>query len=583
MSESRNVLPKSLEHDLWADFNYDMCSGKTIDTDTSLLPEVTISSQTEIGQTEESIKVPNQRAYTGKKPVISSSLADTPCSSLGIQGLLDLLNATLRTSYTLDISLSSALKDCIAKNYDFGTAYGRLRSAWCNQHWKIIQMELWEREAKVMKRRRKALKGSQIVDLGLDPRRVWDLYSNRVVPWWSCRMVFPRKLKPISHAWVDETDRVDVLTPINGREWPVPIPKGANLDLIRIEMLNLGVEYTWLDVLCLRQRGGPWEDLRVEEWKLDVPTIGAIYRHAPMVCYLSGLDLPLSLKEGDLESDRSWFRRAWTVQEVGWARKIAGDTLDGPLHAEPIDEAGNYEEEMLTKFHKQLDSAGITNSLYGTLSAMQDRISTYPVDKVAGLAFSLGTRSIPAYYESQSLEDAWTALVNEMGWDNQGKLFSTYPEPGTGWQKWRPSWEQVMTKPLPNDAQGRVAKVGKDNDDWCEGPHIERGFVRGLAVGGVEGIDRCGELVVEDAEGIVHAFSILASHHYPIPEDTYTLFGGDLFTPDSETPLPQHWVVGRRLPSKMFEKVSVFTMTDVNEIKRLRELGLSAMSSSILA
>ncbi len=61
--------------------------------------------------------------------------------------------------------------------------------------------------------------------------------------------------QPISHAWMHKDDRVNMWTPINGREWPVPIPKDANLDLIRIEMLNLGAEYVWLDVLCLRQVG----------------------------------------------------------------------------------------------------------------------------------------------------------------------------------------------------------------------------------------------------------------------------------------------------------------------------------------
>ncbi|KAK0506458.1 hypothetical protein EDD18DRAFT_1240952, partial [Armillaria luteobubalina] len=409
------------------------------------LPEFTISSQTEIGQTEESIEVPKQRAYTGSKPVISSSLADIPCGCLGIQGLLDLLNSTLGTSYTLDTgSLSPVLEDYIAKNYDFGTAYGRLRSAWdCDD----IQKELLEREAKDRELRRKAVAGSRIVDSDVDPRRVWDLYSNRVVPWWCCELHY--RLRPISHSWVDEEDRVDVWTPINGREWPVPIPKGASLDLIRIEMLNLRVEYTWLDVLCLRQRGGPRKDLRVEEWKLDVPTIGAIYHSEHVVWYLSGLGLPLSLKEGDLESDRCWFRRAWTVQEIGRTRTIAGDTPDGPLHAKPIDDAGNYEDEILTKLHRQLKSVEIiSNNIYGALSAMQDRISTYPIDRVAGLAFSLGTHSIPAYYENQSLEDAWTALIKEMSVFYRGIVLFTYPEPGIGCKKWRPSWKQVMERSL---------------------------------------------------------------------------------------------------------------------------------------
>ncbi|KAK0232858.1 hypothetical protein IW262DRAFT_1500159 [Armillaria fumosa] len=561
---------------------------QSVNRESGQFPEVTISSQTEIGQTEKSISVPKQRAYTGREPVIPSSLADTPCSNLGVQGLLNLLNTTLRTSYTLNTPyLSSVLKDCIAHDYDFGTAYGRLRKTWCN-HLTGIQMELQKCEAMDIKRRKNALNGSRIVNPRINPRRVWDLYSNRVVSWWctGCRVYFNLYevlltacdyALPISHAWVDETDRVEVWTPINGYEWPVPIPKGANLDLIWIEMLNLGVEYTWLDVLCLRQRGGPREDLRVEEWKLDVPTIGAIYDLADVVCYLSGLGLPLSLKEGDLESDRCWFRRAWTVQEVSLGRIIAGDTLDGPLHAKPIDDAGNYEDKILTNFHKQLKSGN-----YST----KDRISTYPMDKVAGLAYSLLTCSIPAYYESQSLEDAWTALVNVMGEYYRGILLFIYPEPGPGCEKWRPSWKQVMEKSLPKGFFRYIPCVMRDDDgnDWCEGLHIERGFVRGLAVDGEEGDDRCGELVVEDVHGIAHSFNIIASHQYPIPEDTYTLLGSNpKFRWKGKKCRSQYWVVGRRLPDKMFEKVTVFEMTDSKEIKQLKKLGLSAKSRSYLA
>ncbi len=55
---------------------------------------------------------------------------------------------------------------------------------------------------------------------------------------------------------MDDKERVNVMTPINRYEWPLPIPKDANLDLIRIEMLNLRAKYAWLDVLCLRQPGG---------------------------------------------------------------------------------------------------------------------------------------------------------------------------------------------------------------------------------------------------------------------------------------------------------------------------------------
>ncbi len=123
-------------------------------------------------------------------------------------------------------------------------------------------------------------------------QRAWDLYANRVVPSWSGYTPWG-----ISHAWVDERDRVNVWSPINGYEWPVPIPRNANLDLIRIEMLNLGAHYVWLDVLCLRQEGGLSEDLRVQEWKIDVPTIGSVYALGkPVVCYFCGLGLPLHLQ-----------------------------------------------------------------------------------------------------------------------------------------------------------------------------------------------------------------------------------------------------------------------------------------------
>ncbi|KAK0216685.1 hypothetical protein EDD85DRAFT_995519, partial [Armillaria nabsnona] len=98
------------------------------------LPIVTISAFTETGQAEESIKVPKQRSDTSRKPIIPSSLADTPCAALGIQGVLDRLNATLGTSNTLNTpSVLCLLKECIEKNYDFGTIYSHTCAVW-NTH-----------------------------------------------------------------------------------------------------------------------------------------------------------------------------------------------------------------------------------------------------------------------------------------------------------------------------------------------------------------------------------------------------------------------------------------------------------------
>ncbi|PBK61846.1 hypothetical protein ARMSODRAFT_861712, partial [Armillaria solidipes] len=275
-----------------------------------------------------------------------------------------------------------------------------------------------------------------IISTIMPPRRVWDLYSNRVVPWHFVR----RKPYPISHAWMEEKDREDMLTPINRREWPVAIPKDANLHLIRIEMLNIGAEYAWLDVLCLRQVDGQREDLRLEEWKVDVPTIGCVY-HAGMkvVCYFSGLGRPLSLKAGDLESDRSWFRRAWTLQEISKNPIIGGDTGDNNI----------MEEDIRTEFESKLFSCSLSGpsggfpDVFRVLEHMRDRVPKNPVDKVAGLAYLLYTKEIPAYYETQSEEDAWTALVRVMPESIRMQMLLNYSAPGNGYKVWRESWRQV--------------------------------------------------------------------------------------------------------------------------------------------
>ncbi|KAK0234005.1 hypothetical protein IW262DRAFT_1452551 [Armillaria fumosa] len=519
-----------------------------------IFPEVTISAFTETGREESSIIVPLQRAYSGRNPVIPSRLADTACATLGIQGLLDQLNTTLGTSYSLDNPfLPSLLEDCIKDGYDFGMAYSHLRRIWYTDDWSIVEYVLsnWRNEDD--EKRREALVGNRIANPRLRPRRVWDLYSNRVVPWWmmDAHVGWPRA---ISHAWVDEEDRTAVWTPINGYEWPVPVPKDADLNLIRIEMLNLGLQYAWLDVLCLRQVGGRGEDLRTEEWKVDVPTIGGVYRGRSVVCYLSGLGRPLTLKEGDLESDRSWFRRAWTLQEADDGMVIAGETPDGPLHAQCKD--GRYETELLTRFHKQLQS---TRDLFWTrdlLVEMRKRVSTNPVDKIAGLAFLMVSRWIPAYYESTSLEDAWTALVDSITELRRAELFYVCPEPGDGGPKWRPSWEQVMMKPLlPYQIYGEhVEQDQMGDEERCYVRCIE-GFVQGLAV--VEGGDQDGEFIVECDDGI-ERFKIIAAHTYPIPEDIYTLISYTCY----ET--PHLCVVGRSLPDRRFEKVSVVETYDEN-------------------
>ncbi|KAK0433751.1 hypothetical protein EV421DRAFT_1662148, partial [Armillaria borealis] len=379
-----------------------------------------------------------QKSYTGRKPIISSSVADTLCAELGVIGILEKLNIVLGTSYTLEMrSLCSLLESYIIEDYDFVTAFSYLRPFWYNDL-TDIENTLQTREAWDREMRQDVLVNNKIVSPLLPPRCIWDLFSNRVAPWWVARK-YPWA---ISHAWMKEEDRVDTRTPINGYEWPVPMPRDANLDLIRIEMLNEGAEYAWLDdVLCLRQVGGRREDLRLEEWKLDVPTIGLVYDMAydQLVCYLSGLGRPFSLKKDDLESDTCWFRRAWTLQETEHQMIIGGDTGDDRI----------MEKEMQTRVENQLSllKQGISAlgmPVFIALSEMRKRVSTNPVDRVAGLSYLLWTDGIPAYYATQSEEDAWSALVDEMVITYRGHMFFLYPQPGNGSKFWRPSWKQAM-------------------------------------------------------------------------------------------------------------------------------------------
>ncbi|KAK0217536.1 hypothetical protein EDD85DRAFT_369250 [Armillaria nabsnona] len=533
-----------------------------------------LSAYTETGHAELSIEVPLQRSYTGwRHDVIPCSLADTPCATLGVWGLLNGLNVTLGT-YRTSRELHTILEDFIESNYDFGTAYALLRPVWHIRDPSDIRDELRRREEEDRERRQKALEGNRIVDLSLTPRRVWDLCSNRVVPSW----ITSEMPAPISHAWVDEKDHVDVRTSINGKEWPVPIPKDADLNLIRIEMLNLGAEYAWLDVLCLRQKeeGGPREDLRVQEWRLDVPTIGCMYKYQKVVIYLSGLGRPLRLKDGDLDSDQNWFRRAWTLQEVGFQHIIAGDMPDGPMHAQLIDDK-TYETALLTRFYKELDSVErSTDCIFSVLVNMQKRVSTNPVDRVAGLAFLLQSHVIPAYHESESLEDAWMALVNTMAPRMRAAFLFVYPGVGLGCKKWRPTWDQVMKQPLPKDLVYLNAHVwcdDKTDEDFFDGWCIEKGYVQGFNTGSAEGHDQYGELVVEATNGIAHTFKIHVTHRFPIPEDTYTLLG------DIEHRV---WAIGRRLPEQRFKKVSVIKMYNWNELQRLKNLSLAARTRNVL-
>ncbi len=191
---------------------------------------VTISSLTETGQAESTIPVLKQRSYTARFCVliIPSALANTPCANLGVIEFVRNLNAALWTSYTADEvhpALNSILDFYKGQNCDFGTAYAHFRNAGSGAP-AINLRGLRDDEEEDRKMRQDALGDGRITNSNVLPRRVWDLQANRVVPYWVVKSSY---ICGISHAWMDDKDRVSVMTPINGYEWPVPIQRTSTL------------------------------------------------------------------------------------------------------------------------------------------------------------------------------------------------------------------------------------------------------------------------------------------------------------------------------------------------------------------
>ncbi|KAK0499238.1 hypothetical protein EDD18DRAFT_1103658 [Armillaria luteobubalina] len=361
------------------------------------LPELTLSALGETGHAELTIPVLKQRSYTGNAPVISSALADMPCADLGMDGVLEKLNVTLRHIQFLNHTFHEMT--------DFGMVYAHLRPYWYKYDIAKIEDALRTAEECDRKMWREVLVNDRITTWCVRPRRMWDLFANRVVPDWivcEARQVGIMLIGNI--ACMGGQDRVHVyaMTPINGYEWPVPVPKDANLDHIHIEMLNNRVEHAWLDVLCLQQEGGISEHLRLEEWKLDVPTIGEVYA--------SPASVPLHLTPDYFESDQCWFRRVWTLQEITEDAIIGGETGD----------------DIMETWRVILELA----------SEMQNWVFSTLLDKVSGLSYLLNGLSIPIYDAKKSDADAWEELMDVMLNVCRGKLFFYFPEPGNGKKYW---------------------------------------------------------------------------------------------------------------------------------------------------
>ena len=397
--------------------------------------------------------VPLQRIHRGPG-AIPDDVADLPLNGFdSLRDVLRELNSIFGTAYAMDSPGISECLDFVASSCtDLGVAYGVLRSWWFHDFRDVLR-EMTRLKNEDGARRTRASKGTCLLDVYLPPRRVWDLFSNRVLPYHAIRNALdvrgtdaapqpPATVWCVSHSWVAQEHRQNVMTTINERQWPVPIPRDTTLAHIRIELLNMGAQYVWLDVLCLRQedRAGENENLRKEEWGTDVPTIGYLYsgtdaqrRWRPCVTYFSGLGLPLNTSPGLLESKRHWFSRVWTLQESleNW--------LPGGLTPEPLTTP--------TRFFAQL------NTLLSRLNYPRDKGKLVEIlkarhceterDRILGFMYLLGCETLPVYdIDEDDPKEAWALALKHMDARVRTIIFlysALVPSPFSLWPSWPPA------------------------------------------------------------------------------------------------------------------------------------------------
>ncbi|GJE97573.1 hypothetical protein PsYK624_137940 [Phanerochaete sordida] len=397
---------------------------------------------------------------------IPDSLADMPCAAMTCEELLGALNKSLDGRYS-HLSqwpgLQECLQYCIDNSMDFGQAYGYLRTVGYAAFEPVLARLNGTSRLEDEAMRQDAMRGGYIRNAHMLPRRVWDLYSNRVLPSYALFYSLDSMahvLRTVSHSWVRNEDSQLVWTPINGKQWPVPIPLGTSLDHIRVELLNHGVEYVWLDVLCLRQRrrredeatrvegrdlekaliAKEWErdeKLREEEWKLDVPTIGSIYRIGrsctSCITYFNGLGLPFDPSPPTLASDRHWTKRVWTVQEATTLWLPGGMTDLAP------DEARAARDFFQVRFPQAIpDGLGIK------ISTIEPRHSSTELDKVHSVAYLLRCPTLPIYEVGMHQDQAWTILLKHLHPTIRAKVALEYLKHFPDSPFLLPSWAEFM-------------------------------------------------------------------------------------------------------------------------------------------
>lgn len=258
-----------------------------------------------------------------------------------------------------------------------------------------------------------------------------------------------------------------VETPANSLLWPVPFPqskqsalesKDAHFMAFVHAVREKGYRYAWVDVLCLRQfkfGSSDLENRRLEEWQVDVPTIGNIYRLAAKVMrYMNGLGRNMKTDLKSWRNPRHWINRAWTLQEIRPEYMIINPkTLSAGLWPEfwniQIHDSKAKTSKPLRKLLKPVhDLAQAARSEEGCsilmlVKEMSKRSSTNSVDKIAGINYLMWpsgrTFDLPVYDAKMDIDTAWLHCVEVMRYELKLELLFLFP---TGRDK-----EAVMKQP----------------------------------------------------------------------------------------------------------------------------------------
>ena len=460
---------------------------------------------------------------------ITPELADVPCRNLNnevlcrsLAALIGLHKDTIQAKHQWMRNDTHYFVSC---NFDFGLAYAAARVAWkdfdsVDSRAISTQRYRWHKHAQqLLEERLKAVEVDHSSTLpgrqdlisspySVMPRRLWDLKSNRVVDFHMLH-AFQSTIEnrptvktipifwAVSHSWT--SDMPPVSTAVNQHQWLIPLPENIGLDDVRSELLTLGAEYIWLDVVCIRQNseGTLLRHLQWKEWRLDMPTIGNIYRMAAkIVRYFNGLGVPFS-KEG-WDDPRHWLQRARTLQEIAQEKTTINGGIPRrrdqgrapvpvpvPTQQEQDEQAQHEQDEQAQHEQDQgplLNSRGKVNGktiklrdairpviqlaakvdsnrgceVYELAKEMTKRHASYPADKTLGLFYLLRTTKLPCYDAHMTGEDFWRRNFHLLPVERKVEILFDFPYRGKDSQgednQWFPTWEQVLAWPIRDPA-----------------------------------------------------------------------------------------------------------------------------------